>query len=307
LAGGLLASLDPSAVADQFSQAKTYLVRKFGARSPDVQLMLWPMDELTKAFMSGLNVVAANSQVALFFDSYEVTAPLLDAWLRKLYDGQYGDLPANLITVVSGQYPLSAGPWSDYRQFMTDIPLGPFTEAEALAYLASQNISHQPTVAKILALSGRLPMWLTAAATAGLHDDGVNADLTGDIVSWILRSVQDPGYRDIAIRAATPRIFNHDVINIIAAPRTSRDEFAWLCGLSFVMQQQGTWKYHDAARSAMLRLRRTQSPAEWRADNLALARAYAERGAEVMGPTQRSVLNGRQSAILLKGTTTFSA
>jgi tetratricopeptide (TPR) repeat protein len=283
LAGGLLSSIDPSAVADQFSQAQTYLVRKFGARSHDVQLMLWPMSELTKAFVSGLNIVASSSQIALFFDSYEATAPLLDAWLRKLYDGQYGDLPANMITVVSGQYPLSSGPWSDYRQFIADISLEPFTEPEALAYLASERIFHQPTVTKILALSGRLPMWLNAAATAGLHDDGVNSDLTGDIVSWILRSVQDPGYRDIAIRAATPRIFNRDVINVIATPRISRDEFAWLCGLSFVMQQRGTWKYHEAARSAMLRLRRAQSPAEWRADNLALASAYAEWDAEVMG------------------------
>lgn len=111
-AGSLLAPVNPVAVADQVDLARAYLVRKFRDQA-DVRLLLSPIDELTPVFVSGVNRVAEDRPIALFFDTYERIGPLLDSWLRQLYAGQYGDLPETLITTISGQRPLNPNLWGD--------------------------------------------------------------------------------------------------------------------------------------------------------------------------------------------------
>lgn len=105
VAGSLLAPVDAGAAADQAERARAYLARRLGDHA-DVRLLLSPADELTPVFVAGLNRAAAGRPVALFIDTYERTAPLLDQWLRDLYAGRYGDLPETLITTISGQVPL---------------------------------------------------------------------------------------------------------------------------------------------------------------------------------------------------------
>src|ERR1017187_10510921 len=89
VAGSLLASVDDAAVADQANRARTYLAGKFRDHA-DVRLLLSPGEELTPVFVAGLNHLAADRPIALFFDTYERTAQLLDRWLRDLYAGRYG-------------------------------------------------------------------------------------------------------------------------------------------------------------------------------------------------------------------------
>ncbi|MEK8172157.1 hypothetical protein NKH77_31495 [Streptomyces sp. M19] len=64
--------------------------------------------------------------VALFFDTYERTGPLLDPWLRDLtIDGRRGSLPANAVVTLSGQGALDPRCWADYADLVADIPLAP--------------------------------------------------------------------------------------------------------------------------------------------------------------------------------------
>ena len=105
-----------------------------------MRLLLSPADELTPVFVAGLNRAAAGRPVALFFDTYERTGLVLDHWLRGLYTGQYGDLPETLITTISGQKPLDPNLWGEYLSVIADIPLEPFSEAEARQFLASKDI-----------------------------------------------------------------------------------------------------------------------------------------------------------------------
>ena len=104
VAGSLLAPVDASAAADQAEQARKYLMRKFSDHG-DTQLLLSP-GRLTPLFVSGLGTAAADHGIALFIDTYERSGLILDDWLRRLYAGQYGNLPESLITTVSGQMPL---------------------------------------------------------------------------------------------------------------------------------------------------------------------------------------------------------
>ena len=52
------------------------------------------------------------------------------------------------------------------------------------------------------------------------------------------------------------------------------------------MSQRGeSWVYHDVVRAAMLRLRRAEAPAEWRAEHHLLAQANARWASEAAEQT----------------------
>ena len=174
---------------------------------------------------------AAGRPIALFIDTYERTGPLLDRWLRRLYAGQYGDLPETLITTISGQNPLNPNLWGDYLPVIADVPLEPFSEAEARQFLASKNIHDESTIQVILTLSGRLPMWLATLAEARPVDAADIGDPAGDAVERFLKWEDDPARRNIAMTAALPRTLNQDVLAAIAPSDKARELFGWLCGL----------------------------------------------------------------------------
>jgi tetratricopeptide (TPR) repeat protein len=274
-AGSLLAPIDPAIAAEEVDQARAYLVRKLGDHA-DVRLLLSPVEELTPIFATGLERVSTDRYVALFFDTYERTAPILDRWLRDLYTGRYGGLPVTLVTTISGQNPLNPNLWGEYLPVIADVPLEPFSEAEARQFLASKNIIDEPTIQVILNLSGRLPMWLTTLAEARPNNPADIGDPAGNAVERFLKWEDDPTRRAIAVTAALPRNLNQDMLAIIGPSDKASKLFEWLCRLPFISRQGESWKYHEVVRSAMLRLQRAQSPNEWRVNHTALAQANAQ-------------------------------
>jgi tetratricopeptide (TPR) repeat protein len=282
IAGNILAPLDARAAAEQVNRARVYLARKF-ADHADVRLLLSPADELTPIFVSGLNHVTEGRPISLFFDTYERTAPFLDPWLRHLYAGRYGELPITLISTISGQNPLNPNLWGEYLSVITDIPLEPFSEAEARQFLVSKNISDERTVQVILTLSGRLPMWLATLAEASPDDPADIGDPAGDAVGRFLKWEDDPTRRAVAVTAALPRTLNRDVLEAIASSDDVAGLFNWLCSLPFVTRQASSWRYHEVVRSAMLRLKRAQSPNEWRVNHVTLAQANAKWAVTAVG------------------------
>ena len=171
-ASGPLSPLEATHVADQINEErKAYLARKF-RDDADIRLLTSPAHELVPLFVDGLTRVTAGLPIALFFDGYERAGPLLDRWLRGLYAGLYGDLPATLITTISGRHALSSDLWGEYLPVIADIPLKPFSETEARRFLASQDITDDRTIQVIIAASGLLPMWLATLADARPADLG---------------------------------------------------------------------------------------------------------------------------------------
>ena len=290
VAGSLVAPVDAAAAADQVNRARAYLTKKFSDHA-DVRLLLSPADELTPAFVAGVNRIAAGRTVALFFDTYERIGLLLDHWLRGLYAGRYGDLPETLITTISGQKPLNPNLWGDYLPVIADIPLEPFSEAEARQFLASKNITDEATIEVILTLSGRLPLWLATLAEARPQGGSEIGDPAGDAVGRFLKWEDDPERRNIAVAAALPRVLNQDVLAAIAPVDKAPDLFGWLRGLPFVTQRSGSWAYHEVVRAAMLRLRRAEAPMEWRSSQMALAQANARWAGEVDAGADRPWAN----------------
>src|SRR5262249_46199740 len=171
--------------------AASYLARKFGDHA-DVRLLPSAAEELTPAFVAGLNRVAAGRPLALFFDTYERTSGLLDQWLRDLYCGRYGALPATLVTTIAGRNPLDPKLWGQFLAVIADVPLGPFSEAAARQFLASQGINDDGARRVILSQAQGLPVWLAALGAALPLDAGRPDDQDGDPAGQLLGWQSDP-------------------------------------------------------------------------------------------------------------------
>jgi tetratricopeptide (TPR) repeat protein len=279
--GGLAGSVDPAAAADQAEQLRRFLGKKFRRRE-DVRMLLSPLDALTPAFARCVAAAGRRRQLALFFDTYEQTGPLLDGWLRSLLDGTYGDLPQDLVVTVAGRYPLDLGGWAAYAAVLADVPLAPFTEAEARQLLAEKGVTDERVVQVILKVSGRLPLLVATLAESQPADPGAVGDPSGDAVERFLKWEPDPGRRALAIAAAVPRMVNEDVLAVLTGgpgqePGSDQGRlFSWLRSLPFVTHEAGRCTYHGVVRTAMIRLERGQSPSRWRDRHRALAAAYRQ-------------------------------
>lgn len=287
VAGSLLALVDPAGAAEQADRARTYLTRRIRDHA-DVRLLLSPADELTPVFVAELNRAAAALPVALFIDTYERTGSVLDHWLRRLYDGHYGGLPVTLVTTISGQKPLNPNLWGDYLPVIADVPLEPFSDAEARQFLTSKNIHDEGTIQVILSLSGRLPLWLATLAEARPGSPSDIGDPAGDAVERFLKWEDDPARRKTAMAAALPRMVHQDVLAEITGAGEAQELFGWLCGLPFVSRRAEAWTYHEVVRAAMLRLQRAQAPIDWKARQIALAQINERWAREAVGGTGKT-------------------
>lgn len=129
---------------------------------------------------------------------------MLDQWLRDVYAGRYGELPGGLVTTISGQLPLDPNAWSHYLPVIADVALEPFSDAEARQFLASKNITDEQVTEVILALSGRLPLWLATLASSHPADAERVGDPAEEAVERFLKWESDPAHRRIAVSAALP-------------------------------------------------------------------------------------------------------
>ena len=272
--GGLADVADPDALAAQADQLRVFLGKKF-RRHEDVRLLLSPLVVLTPALVGDLAQAARQRPLALFFDAYEQTGPVLDGWLRSMLDGAHGELPENLVVTVAGRNPLAPDAWSAYLPVIADVPLKPFTDAEAEQFLAERGITDSRVTQVIISVSGRLPLLLATLAENHPDDPDLVGDPSGSAVERFLKWETDSTRRAIAVAGALPRIIDEDVLSILATgAEHPRELFAWLRSLPFVTDNAGRCQYHNVVRTAMVRLERGQSPGRWREHHQALAAAY---------------------------------
>jgi len=106
--GGLADVVDATAVAAQAEQLRVFLAKKF-RRHEDVRLLLSPLVVLTPALVRDLGQAGRRGPLALFFDTYEQTGPVLDGWLRSVLDGAYGELPEDVVLTHCRTQPVGSG------------------------------------------------------------------------------------------------------------------------------------------------------------------------------------------------------
>lgn len=252
--------VDEDALATQAGDWMTYIAQKISNKD-EVRLIQDPVEVLTPLFLEELHKIAEKETVAFFFDTYERTAEYLDDWLRGLLDGQFGDVPANLIISIAGQHELDKNRWAPYEELIARLPLEPFSEEEALDYLARKGITDDKLVQIIIKLSGRLPLLVATLASESPENPNDLGDPSGTAVERFLKWVADPQRRQVAKDAALPRQLNRDVLAIIVGEEDADVLFTWLKSMPFVDNKR--WNYHGVVRSQMLRHVYRESPQHW--------------------------------------------
>ena len=277
--GAFTGAVDPQQVALGADRVRSMLTMRLRSHE-DVQLVMHPVAGLTPVFLEDLAEVSERCErVVLFFDVYERTGPVLDAWLHSVVFGEeYGSLPVNVQLVLSGQLRLDPQVWGNRLGYVTEVHLDVFSEEEARTLLATHGVTDGPSVELVLRLSGRLPLLVDMLARSESSDSGTGdgiADPSETAVERFLRWEPDTARREAALVCALPLQLDEDVYRA-AVPDEAAAGYAWLRGLAFVGAQAGRCRYHDVVRAAMLRLQRTRSPARWQRAHTRLADVFAQ-------------------------------
>ncbi|WP_405535123.1 ATP-binding protein [Streptomyces sp. NBC_00075] len=247
----------------------------------DVQLVLAPERVLTPVLLAELDgICAAVPWIVLFLDTYERTGPFLDGWLHDIMTtDHYGDLsfPANLVLVTAGQRPFDTGRWGGFADFVTEVPLGPFTEAEARGLLADKGVTAEPVVEEVLRLTGGLPVLVSTLAEARPTDPDDVGDPSATAVGRFLKWETDPVRQAAALACALPQRLDADVFRAAVDCEEGQLDslFGWLRSLPFVSERGDRIQYHDVVRAPMLRLQRRRSPRGWAERHTRLAETFS--------------------------------
>ncbi|MFJ9179680.1 tetratricopeptide repeat protein [Streptomyces sp. NPDC102360] len=284
--GPFTTAADPDQLALGADKVRAVVSARLGNQD-DVQLVMSPEKVLTPILLRELSDIAASVPWAvLFFDTYERTGPFLDAWLHELMTtGRHGVLPSNVVVVTAGQRPLDLARWGADAAVLETMPLDPFTDDEARALLAAKDVTDEPLVAKILNVTGGLPVLVSMLANGrptSLEDIGDPSTAAATLfLKW-----EREDRRDVALACALPRRLDADVFR--AAVDCADDEadalYGWLRGLPFVSDRAGRVQYHEVVRQQLLCLLRQRSPREWARRHTRLAEVFAEWRAEAEEP-----------------------
>ncbi|MEV7866796.1 tetratricopeptide repeat protein [Streptomyces sp. NPDC088124] len=290
--GAFADAVDTQQLASGADRLRATLSARFRDQE-DVQLVLKPDQVLTPVLVTELTGISRDIPwIALFFDTYERTAPFLDTWLRDLIKaGRFGDFPARVVVTLAGQRPLDTAVWGGYGGFATDLPLAPFTEGEARTLLAAKRVTDESVVEEVLRLSGGLPVLVSTLAENQPADPGDVGDPSASAVERFLKWEQDPVRRAAALACALPRRLDEDVFRAVTTEDVlgavvAEDPaglYDWLRALPFAIRKDGAVTYHGVVRAPMLRLQRTRSPRGWRERQAALAACFARWRAETEG------------------------
>lgn len=281
--GAFAGALDAAQLAQGADRLRAGLGARFRSQE-DVQLVMHPERVLTPVLLNELtDAAAAAPWIVLFFDTYERTGQFLDGWLHEVMTGdRYGTLPATVVVVTAGQHLFDTARWGAFADFMTDVPLRPFTEAEARGLLAGKGVVAEPVVEEVLRLTGGLPVLVSTLAEQRPTDPEDIGDPSATAVERFLKWEHDPVRRSAALACSLPRQLDMDVFR--AAVDCLDDEveqlFAWLRSLPFVTDRGDQIRYHDLVREAMLRMQRGRSPRGWVQQQARLARIFGEWRAE---------------------------
>jgi tetratricopeptide (TPR) repeat protein len=270
-------------LADETGRLVNIAWGKLGNNS-DVELVLHPLEQLTPLWLEGLDALADEQNFCLVFDNYEIANPELDKWLCDFLNGGYGDVPYNILVIVSGREKLDYVKWTEFSDIMVSIPLEPFSVEEATSYLQRQGVTEEEQIATILEVSGRLPIFLSLLVDSDIQKSGGSFSYPTDrVVAHFLRHIVNPVLRQLARLAALARQLDLDVVKrLLPEDQDAHAGFNWLKTRPFVQKRAGHWIYHPVVRQQMMSLIREESEESWRIYHMKLAEYYAEK-AENLG------------------------
>src|SRR6266516_323596 len=260
----------------------------------DAKPLDYPIEDLTKAFITELNQLADTAilldsrkikrrRVILFFDTFEKLAVEIVPWLLNHF--LTAEIKNDIVLVVAGRHPIQhstpnyAKHWLPYLEsgVIYSFILNSFTQEETRAYLAERAITDSERIDTIWKLSLGLPLYLGFLTS---HPQG-EVDPAKDVVDNFLRWIpeQEQVKRQLALDAALfSRPFNQD--DLEAFTYLPKDEYPtlyrWLIEQPFVRAQDGRYSYHEVARELFSRHEYQRSKRGFYATRRALANHYEQ-------------------------------
>jgi tetratricopeptide (TPR) repeat protein len=271
VAGVAFDFIDEEAAGETLGDVAAFVVQRAKHRK-EAELLLEPVEMLTPQFVAGLRRVAETQPVALFFDTFEETAHVVEPWLQRLLRGQYGSLPSEFLCSIAGRYALGSDVWGPYESLIRQIELEPLSAEETEEFLRKKGVTDEETVAEIIRLSHCLPI-LLVSMTIG-PAEAIRSDTAVDLV---LRSVPDE-LRSVALDAAVPRTLDRDAAGAAFGGEAADGAFEWLIEMPFVLNASEGWKYHAVIREEFLGHSARESATELAALHERMAEFHKEHG-----------------------------
>jgi len=270
--------VDEDSLVDQAGEWAAYVAKRIGNRD-EVSLVRDPVAVLTPLFLDDMCKLCEKDSVVLFFDTFEVTGAFLGSWIRDVIEGRYGNVSANTLLCIAGRDRLEDNAWAAYRGIVAEVPLEPFSPAEAVEYLALRGVGDPRMIDVVVQLSGRLPLLVATLAALGPTNPDLVGDPSGTAVERFLKWVDDPERRRVAVLGALLRHLDQDVVGAVVPGQDSAQVFEWLKRMPFVERRAGKWCYHPVVRELMIRWLRAESVKTWN-DVHVLAMTYYQEVAE---------------------------
>jgi hypothetical protein len=143
------------AIVDRAQQWGRYLGSRFGGQPELIDLLLDPVERLSRTFFADLGQIADKHRLLLAFDNFEFTRAMLDSWLGQL--GNFNPSPRVYYAIGSRTPPGQDAPWDDLAEYVLHVALDFFTDQEANDFLDQRQILDAQRREEILRLSSKLP------------------------------------------------------------------------------------------------------------------------------------------------------
>jgi tetratricopeptide (TPR) repeat protein len=280
---GIIDHLNTDGIADKLGNYSNLLLNRFKDKNKQ-ELMTEPNKVLTTAFLEDIG--NADDEVCIIFDTYETAFLNLDEWLLDIYQTKFGKIPQNIFVVISGRDELGEK-WNEFTQIINKIPLEQFTEAEAIAFLQSKNITNEIIIKTLVEVSDRFPILLVLLSDNPPTSIEAINDVSGDAIERFLKWIKNPEEREVILAAALPRAINQDMVaellSVLGINKTECQRYYDLLNKQPFVQQRGNIKtYHPVIKAQILKYRFNTSPRTWREQHYILAN-YFDAEAELLG------------------------
>jgi tetratricopeptide (TPR) repeat protein len=266
--GDVFDLIDEDIAGDQLGEVASFVLQQ-ARNQDDAFLLLEPVETLTPLFLEGVEVVATDRPVGLFFDTFEDTSPTLEPWLLQLLRGEFGSAPLKLLISIAGQRSLDLNAWGAIEPLIHRVILEPLSEKESQEYLTQKGVQDPRLMQEMVRLTKGIPIQLVSIAI----DDTGALRPSETLVDRVLSSITEE-LRSLAVLAAIPRTLNKDVAAVLFGDNAPPDTFDQLRSLAFVQSSATGWKYHSVIRAELLQYGLKETPDSWTRSHGALAEYF---------------------------------
>ena len=131
---------------------------------PTATNRLQKIKTLSQKLVKGLDDLAYQKRVILFFDNFQTTGQFLESWLLGFMKGEYGRFNGNVHFVIASREPLGKK-WLTLGRALHQIELPPFNDSEAASFLYRANINDKKEIVRLRQESKNVPGKLTKLTT----------------------------------------------------------------------------------------------------------------------------------------------